>query len=246
MAARRAKVIAITSGKGGVGKSTLTVSLGIAAASSGKRVLLIEMDVGLRGMDIMLGLSNVVYDLGDLLEGRCNISSAIVPSPNVPELYAIVAPVLMGQILLQDIQLLVEGLRAYFDLIFLDMPAGLGLGIRATCAVSDLALIISTPDPVCSRDGNQVVRELAARGFTSHRLIINRVNRRFIRRRVVQNLDEVIDGVGSQLIGVIPEDPEVTLFSSSGRLPDEKGELQRICRAICSRLDGEYQPLIIR
>ena len=212
MAARRAKVIAITSGKGGVGKSTLTVSLGIAAASSGKRVLLIEMDVGLRGMDIMLGLNNVVYDLGDLLEGRCNISSAIVPSPNIPELYAIVAPVLMGQIVLQDIQLLVEGLRAYFDLIFLDMPAGLGLGIRATCAVSDLALIISTPDPVCIRDGNQVVRELAARGFTSHRLIINRVNRRFIRRRVVQNLDEVIDGVGSQLIGVIPEDPEVTLF----------------------------------
>ena len=246
MAARRAKVIAITSGKGGVGKSTLTVSLGIAAASSGKRVLLIEMDVGLRGMDIMLGLNNVVYDLGDLLEGRCNISSAIVPSPNIPELYAIVAPVLMGQIVLQDIQLLVEGLRAYFDLIFLDMPAGLGLGIRATCAVSDLALIISTPDPVCIRDGNQVVRELAARGFTSHRLIINRVNRRFIRRRVVQNLDEVIDGVGSQLIGVIPEDPEVTLFSSSGRLPDEKGELQRICREICSRLDGEYQPLIIR
>ena len=81
MAGRRAKVIAVTSGKGGVGKSTLTVSLGIAAASSGKRVLLIELDAGLRGMDIMLGLSGVVYDLGDLLEGRCNINSAIIPSP---------------------------------------------------------------------------------------------------------------------------------------------------------------------
>ena len=165
MAGRRAKVIAVTSGKGGVGKSTLTVSLGIAAASSGKRVLLVELDAGLRGMDIMLGLSGVVYDLGDLLEGRCNINSAIIPSPNVPELYAIVAPVsLKGPILMQDIRLLIDGLRAYFDLIFLDTPAGLGKGVQYACEVSDLALIVATPDPVCVRDGGQVVREMAERG----------------------------------------------------------------------------------
>ena len=162
MAGRRAKVIAVTSGKGGVGKSTLTVSLGIAAASSGKRGLLVELDAGLRGMDIMLGLSGVVYDHGDLLEGRCNINRAIIPSPNVPELYAIVAPVsLKGPILMQDIRLLIDGLRAYFDLIFLDTPAGLGKGVQYACEVSDLALIVATPDPVCGRDGGQVVREMA-------------------------------------------------------------------------------------
>lgn len=247
MPARKAKVLAVTSGKGGVGKSTLTVSLGIAAAASGSRVLLIELDAGLRGLDIMLGISGVVYDLGDLLEGRCNISSAIIPSPNVSGLYAIVAPVSMtGPILIQDMRLLLDGLRAYFDLIILDTPAGLGRGLRITCEVADLALIIATPDPVCIRDGNQVVREMLSRGFASHRLIINRVNRKFIRRQVVQDLDEVIDGVGSQLIGVVPEDGEVTLFSSHGRLPDPKGELQRVCRAIIARLGGEYQPLIVR
>ncbi len=247
MAARQAKVIAVTSGKGGVGKSTLTVSLGIAAALNGKRVLLIELDAGLRGMDIMLGLSGIVYDLGDLLEGRCNINSAIIPSPNVPQLYAIVAPVSMaGPIAIQDLRLLVGGLRGYFDMIFLDMPAGLGLGVRATCVLADLALIISTPDPVCIRDGSQVVRELVSRGFSSHRLLINRVDRRRFHRQVINDLDEVIDGVGSQLIGVVPEDPEVTVFSSSGKMPDKKGELQRICRAVCKRIDGEYQPLIIR
>ena len=246
MAGRRAKVIAVTSGKGGVGKSTLTVSLGIAAASSGKRVLLVELDAGLRGMDIMLGLSGVVYDLGDLLEGRCNINSAIIPSPNVPELYAIGAPVsLKGPILMQDIRLLIDGLRAYFDLIFLDTPAGLGKGVQYACEVSDLALIVATPDPVCVRDGGQVVREMAERGFTAHRLLINRVSRKFIRRQVVRDLDEVIDGVGSQLIGVVPEDPEVTLFSSFGRMPDPRGELQRICKAVCQRLDGQYVPLMI-
>lgn len=248
MPARKAKVVAVTSGKGGVGKSTMTVSLGIAAAAAGSRVLLIELDAGLRGMDIMLGISDkIVYDLGDLLEGRCNISSAIIPSPNVSGLYAILAPVsLTGPILMQDMQLLIDGLRAYFDLIILDTPAGLGKGVRFTCEVSDLALIIVTPDPVCIRDGNQVVREMLSRDFTSHRLIINRVNRRFIRRQVVRDLDEVIDGVGSQLIGVVPEDPEVTLFSSQGRLPDPKGELQRVCRAIIARIDGQYQPLIVR
>lgn len=242
-----AKVIAVTSGKGGVGKSTLTVSLGIAAASGGKKVLLIELDAGLRGMDIMLGLSGIVYDLGDLLEGRCNINSAIIPSPSIPQLYAIVAPVSMtGAIRIQDLRLLIGGLRGYFDMIFLDMPAGLGLGIRATCALADLALIISTPDPVCIRDGGQVVRELVSRGFTDHRLLINRVSRKMLRHRVVEDLDEVIDGVGSQLIGVVPEDPEVTLFSSGGKIPDSKSELQRICRAVCKRIDGEYEPLIVR
>ena len=248
MPARKAKVLAVTSGKGGVGKSTMTVSLGIAAAASGSRVLLIELDAGLRGMDIMLGISDrIVFDLGDLLEGRCNINSAIIPSPNVSGLYAIVAPVSMtGPILIQDMRLLIDGLRAYFDLIILDTPAGLGRGLRIACEVSDLALIIATPDPVCIRDGNQVVREMLSRGFTSHRLIINRVSRKFIRYQVVRDLDEVIDGVGSQLIGVVPEDGEVTLFSSHGRLPDPKGELQRVCRAIIARIDGEYKPLIVR
>ena len=246
MAGRRAKVIAVTSGKGGVGKSTLTVSLGIAAARSGKRVLLIELDAGLRGMDIMLGLSGVVYDLGDLLEGRCNIGSAIIPSPHTPELYAIVAPLsLKGPILMQDMRLLIGGLRAYFDLIFLDTPAGLGKGVQYACDLSDLALIVTTPDPVCVRDGGQVVREMGERGFTAHRLLINRVSRKLIRRQVVRDLDEVIDGVGSQLIGVIPEDQEVTLFSSFGRMPDPRGELQKICAAVCRRIDGEYIPLLV-
>jgi septum site-determining protein MinD len=195
----------------------------------------------------MLGLSDIVYDLGDLLEGRCSISSAILPSPNVVGLYAIVAPVsLTGPISMQDMRLLIDGLRGYFDLVILDMPAGLGTGVQIACAVSDLALVVTTPDPVCVRDGNQVVREMLAGGFTAHRLIINRVNKRMMRRQVIRDLDEVIDGVGSQLIGVVPEDPEVALFSSHGRLPDPKGELQQVCRAMIARINGQYVPLIVR
>ena len=135
MTARKSQVAAIVSGKGGVGKSTLAVGLGTAASQLGKQVLVVEFDAGLRGIDIMLGLTGIVYDLGDLLEGRCSISSAILEAPSTPGLFAIAAPAsLIGPMELSDIQLLVSGLRPYFDLILLDMPAGLGFSVRASRA----------------------------------------------------------------------------------------------------------------
>ena len=246
MAAKRAQVAAIASGKGGVGKSTLAVGLGTAAAFAGKQVLLMEFDAGLRGVDIMLGLTGIVYDLGDLLEGRCNISSAIVESPAVPGLFVIAAPTsLTGRMEMEDIRLLVDGLRPHFDLIILDMPAGLGLSVRATCIAADIALIVATPDPVCVRDGGIVAQSFAEAGFLNHRLVINRVSKNLMRRQIMHDLDEVIDGVGSQLIGVIPEEREIQLASAAGRPADPKSDMRKVCTAIVKRMAGEYIPLIV-
>lgn len=246
MAARRAQVAAIASGKGGVGKSTLAVGLGTAAALSGKQVLVMEFDAGLRGIDIMMGLTGIVYDLGDLLEGRCNISSAIMESPEIPGLFAIAAPAsLTGHMELEDIRLLVDGLRPHFDLILLDMPAGLGLSVRASCVAADLVLVVATPDPVCIRDGGKLVQSFVEAGFENHRLVINRVSKNLMRRQIVRDLDEVIDGVGSQLIGVVPEDHETQLASASGRPVDAKSEMRKVCSAIVRRMSGEYVPLLI-
>ncbi|MGI5893823.1 MAG: AAA family ATPase [Candidatus Merdivicinus sp.] len=240
------QVIALTSGKGGVGKSTLCVGLGLGDAMRGKRVLLIEFDAGLRGLDLMLGISDqVVYDLGDLLEGRCTISKAIAESPLNENLNAIVAPVNMETAMnLDDIKLLVEGLRPHFDRLILDMPAGLGFSVKATAATADLALIIATPDRICVRDGSQMTQALQKIGFFSHRLIINRVNEKLIRKDTVTDLDAVIDGVGSQLIGVMPDDPDIQLKLTRGVALRENHRVTRICRAISRRIDGEYLPLI--
>ena len=241
-----ARVLSVTSGKGGVGKSTLCVGLGMAYALLGKSVLMIEFDVGLRGMDLMLGISDrIVYDLGDLLEGRCNINKAIVESPWNPNLNVIVAPVSMeSSIAIEDVNILVAGLRPHFDIIILDTPAGLGLSMRIA-ATSDLALVVATPDSVCVRDGGKVVGALQKSHMHNHRLIINRVNNKLVKQKIVTDLDEVIDGVGSQLIGVLPEDQEMQLCTSKGLPLTEDARIVRICKAIALRIEGEYIPLLV-
>lgn len=242
-----AKVISITSGKGGVGKSTLCVGLGMAYALSGKSVLLIEFDVGLRGMDLMLGISDkIVYDLGDLLEGRCNINKSIVESPWNPNLNVIVAPISMDSpMAMDDVSLLIGGLRNHFDIIILDTPAGIGVSMKIA-KLSDMALVVVTPDSVCIRDGGKVVEALRKANINNYRLVINRVNQKLIKKRIVTDLDEVIDGVKAQLVGVLPEDTTMQLCISKGLRLSEKSKTVKICKAIASRIEGEYIPLLIK
>ena len=240
------QVIAVTSGKGGVGKSTLCVLLGLGDVKRGKRVLLIEFDAGLRGLDLMLGIGDqVVYDLGDLLEGRCTIRKAILESPLHENLHAIVAPIsLESPLNLEDVQLLIDGLRGHFDRLILDMPAGLGISTRIAGKMADLSLIVVTPDPVCVRDGTQMVQALERNGFLHHRLVINRVEEKMLKRAVLPDLDAVIDGVGSQLIGVFPSMAEIPMQMSRG-LPLRSNHLAlRIADAVSRRMDGEYVPLV--
>lgn len=241
-----AMVAALVSGKGGVGKSTLCVGLGLGHALRGRNVLLIEFDVGLRGIDLMLGISDrVVYDLGDLLEGRCTISKALVRSPENERLSAIAAPMRLDfPVNLEDVELLISGLRPYFDVIILDTPAGLGLSAELA-ALADLTLIAVTPDPVCVRDGGQMVRALNSAGVSNHRLIINRVNEKLLRKEMIEDLDAVIDGVGSQLIGVVPDSPQIQISLARGVSLKEKHPVIRIFKAIAARTSGEQVPLLI-
>ena len=240
------QVIALTSGKGGVGKSTLCVLLGLGDALRGKRVLVIEFDAGLRGLDLMMGIADrVVYDLGDLLEGRCTISKAIAESPLHENLNAIVAPVsLEVPMKMEDVRLLIDGLRGHFDRLFLDMPAGLGFSSRLTAETADAALIAAVPDAVCVRDGGKMAQELEKRRFRNYRLVINRVEEKLLRRDVVTDLDAVIDGVGAQLIGVFPGDADIPLRLTRGLPLRENHRVLRIAQAVSRRLDGEYVPLI--
>lgn len=242
-----AQTILVTSGKGGVGKSSSCVFLGYALARQHKRVLIIELDAGLRGLDIMLGVADkTVYDMGDILLGRCDPYDAVVSSDYQTNLSLLPAPGDHWEELSQaDIVWLVKAISAYYDYILLDSPAGFGKGFRIGVTVADRAILVVTPDPVCVRDGFLASGLLEKRGICDQRLLINRVKQQYTRLELLPDLDSVIDQTGVQLIGVVPDDIWIMRAGAKG-VPLPPG-----CRAFQAyentgkRILGQYCPLTI-
>lgn len=240
----------VASGKGGTGKSTLSVHLGARLAAHGKRVLLVELDSGLRSVDIIAGVcGKTVYDIEDILSGRCDPDKAVVESPLYPGLSVVSAPYSGGTIRPEALRLLTARLGTAFDLLLLDTAAGLGAPFAAAKAAADTALIAITPDPVTMRDGRIVADELFAAGMPTVRLIINRVDAGGFGRapaNPVQNLDECIDTVGAQLIGVVPQSAGLAAAAAASRvLPPEDPAFAPLDN-IARRLLGEEVPLAVR
>ena len=213
------EAILITSGKGGSGKSTFTVNCGAAMAAIGKKVLLVDTDAGLRSLDLMLSVSGkVVYDLADVLRGNCSPAKAIVKT-DVLNLFLLCAPpspfeeneakAMVG---------FVNELKADYDYIFIDSPAGIGASAMMAVSAADLVIIVATPDPVCIRDADRAATAVFSAGATNVRLVINRVVPKRIRNKIIDNLDIVIDGTAIRLIGLVPEDEKIVVSNSQGRL----------------------------
>ena len=199
------KVIMIASGKGGTGKSTAAVYIGAQLAAMGRQVLLVELDAGLRSVDIISGVyGRTVYDVEDILSGRCIPEKAVVESPLYPGLQVISAPYSGGDVSAAPLVKLVEALSKHLDYILLDTAAGMGAPFVAAAAVSRLALLVLTPDPVALRDGRIVADWLYTHSKAVPRLVINRVDPARQYRSAVPDLDECIDTVAAQLIAVIP------------------------------------------
>lgn len=206
----------VTSGKGGCGKSTVSAMLGDALANEEKRVLLLDTDAGLRTLDLMLGIPDrAVFDLADLLCGRCSAAQAILPSAFNPQLSVIPAP--YDHLFRPEPRLfsaLVEQLKAEYDFLLIDTPAGLGSTLQAVAGVCDCALLVVTPDPVCVRDAARLSSLLE--DVLPLRLIINRVPTR-LRNLAVPDLDFVIDQAQVQLLGVVPEDADIYACTNNGQ-----------------------------
>lgn len=242
-----AQVIAFVSGKGGTGKSTTSVYVGAALASLGKRVLLVELDAGLRSVDIIAGVSGqTVYDIEDVLAGRVKPSKAIVQSSLYKGLSVVAAPYAGRQLTAKTLRVLCQRLAPFFEYILLDSAAGVGLAFQAAVWAANQVLLVLTPDPVALRDGRVIADGLQDSGRPM-RLILNRVNsERILKDKLIRDLDEAIDTVGVQLLGVIPESPVILTSGMGGTALPKTSVESTVYRAIACRLAGEDVPLQFR
>lgn len=238
-----AQTIMICSGKGGTGKSTVSVLLGAQLAAQGQKVLLIELDSGLRSVDIIAGVyGRTVYDIEDVLCGRCEGSKAIVQSPLYPGLSVISAPYEGGEVAPAPLAALIRAMFPYFDYILLDTAAGMGAPFTAAAQVAQRAFVVLTPDPVALRDGRIVADWLIANGLPQHavRLIMNRVSRAsFGKGASVFDLDECIDTVGIQLLAVIPESRELQNAAATGSVLPQDCPAHAAGAALAGRVLGK-------
>ena len=210
-------VIVVTSGKGGTGKTSLTGGVASCLAALGQKVLCIDLDIGLRNLDISLGMTDrALMDFTDVVEGRCTLERAAVEHPVIRGLYLLTAPVRPTPDALDEekMRAMLLQARAQFDYILIDSPAGLGSGFRLAVCGADRAVVVSTNDSSALRDAQRTVVELGRRLDTIH-LVMNRIQPKLL-RRLRTTIDDAMDAAGLPLLGVVPEDSQVMLAANTG------------------------------
>ncbi len=237
-------IAVVTSGKGGVGKSTVCMGLSCALAGRSKSVLVIDTDAGLRSLDLMFDVADeAVYTLQDVLLRRCEPSKAIFASPLADNVFVMPAPESADGILdLDAFSYLCRGLAEHYDVVLIDCPAGIGRGFRAAASVADRAILVVTPDPVCARDAYITSVELDKLGI-SYKMIINRLRPRAVRKGRLLDIDTVMDTAQVPLLGVVPEDEAVTLATAAGKPLPKKSKARQCFDNIAARFCSESVPL---
>ena len=244
-----AKVVTVTSGKGGVGKTTATANLAAALAAMGQKVVCIDGDIGLRNLDVVLGLENrIVYDLVDVVEGRCRLRQAMIRDKRFPELYLIPAAQTRDKSAVSpsDMVRLCDELRQEVDWIIIDSPAGIERGFKNAVAAADRVIVMTNPEVSAVRDADRVIGLLEAEEKGPAALVINRLNPAMIRRGDMLSVDDVLDLLAIDLIGVIPEDENVIVASNRGQplALDPKNRAGQAFQNIARRLMGERVPFL--
>ena len=244
------KAICIASGKGGTGKTSVASGVACCLAALGKRVVVLDADVGLRNMDIVLGVSDsALFDFTDVISGNTTLKEALLPHPVVENLWLLASPLgenLGRDVTPEDLAALVTKIKGICDFCIIDCPAGLDFGFSLAAAVSDAAILVATPDTVSLRDARLTRTALRKRGIRDIRLVVNRVRPSLIRRLGAANIDEAIDKTSTQLIGIVPEDKRVIEAANRGELLFKKFRTPaaRAYRNIARRICGESVPLM--
>lgn len=244
-----AKVITITSGKGGVGKTTATANLSVALAAVGAKVVCIDGDIGLRNLDVILGLENrIVYDIVDIVEGRARLKQAMIKDKRLPDLHLIPAAQKRDKAAVSpsDMIKLCNDLRAEFDFVLIDSPAGIERGFRNSIAPADQVLIVTNPEVSAVRDADRIIGLIEAEEKGPGYLILNRIKPDMVKRGDMLSTEDVLDILAIPLIGIVPEDEGVVVSSNRGSPAalDEKSRAGQAFRNIARRLKGEEVPFM--
>jgi septum site-determining protein MinD len=244
-----AKVITITSGKGGVGKTTATANLGVALGLSGERVVVIDADIGLRNLDVVMGLENrIVYDIVDVTEGYCRLRQALIRDKHIEELYLMPAAQTRDKTAVspEDMIELCDQMRDEFDFILIDSPAGIEQGFRNAIAPADKVLIVTTPEVSAVRDADRIIGLIEAEEKGPASLIINRLRPEMVRYGNMLTTEDVVEILAIDLIGIVPEDKAIIVSINKG-VPivlNDRSPAGLAFHNIARRLLGEEVPFL--
>lgn len=244
------EAIVITSGKGGVGKTTTAANLGAALAMLGKKVCMIDTDIGLRNLDVLLGLENrIVFDLVDVVEGRSRLEQALVRDKRFEE-RLVMLPASQTRdknaVTQEQMEKLVRDLKPNYDYVLIDSPAGIEQGFHNATVAADQAIIVTTPEVSSIRDADRVIGILEKRGLTSPKLIINRIRPHMTKKLEQVGVDEIVQILGIDLLGIVPDDEAVIKMTNEGvpTVMDPHAKASLAYRNIARRILGESVPLM--
>ncbi|MDD6208868.1 MAG: septum site-determining protein MinD [Clostridiales bacterium] len=242
------EVIVITSGKGGVGKTTTTANVGTGLAKLNKKVVLIDTDIGLRNLDVVMGLENrIVYNLVDVVEGNCRIKQALIKDKRYPNLYLLPSAQTRDKdsVSPEQMKKLAEELKEEFDYILMDCPAGIEQGFKNAIAGADSALVVTTPEVSAVRDADRIIGLLEANEMKNIHLIVNRLRTDMVKRGDMMSADDVVEILAIDLIGVVPDDESIVVATNQGEpLVGNDSMAGQAYMNICRRLIGEEVPLL--
>ena len=243
------EAIVITSGKGGVGKTTTTANIGTGLASLGCKVVMIDTDIGLRNLDVVMGLENrIVYDIVDVTHGNCRLKQALIKDKRFENLFLIPAAQTKDKtaVTTEQMKELIANLKIDFDYIIIDCPAGIEQGFKNAIAGADRAIVVTNPEVSAVRDADRIIGLLEAEGLHEPLLIINRLRANMVKRGDMMNIFDVEDILAIKILGVVPEDDAIVISSNKGEpaVLDMNSKAGQAYRNVVQRITGEEIPLM--
>lgn len=238
------KVIVITSGKGGVGKTTSTANIGSALSQLGKKVVIIDADIGLRNLDVVMGLENrIVFDIVDVIEGRCTYQKATIRDKRFESLFLIPAAQTRDKDAIKPEQMkqLCEDLQKEYDYVLIDCPAGIENGFKNAVAGATDAIVVTTPEVSAVRDADRIIGLLESSEIHNPQLIVNRIRPEMVKRGNMLNVEDMLDILRIDLLGIVPDDENIVISTNKGEpvILENKGLASQAYKNIARRLEGE-------